>query len=651
MTSAISVPLRDAGQVVGAVNVESTGEIPLTEADLRLLEAVSKLVELALGRARHYAEARSSEALFRSAFDHAPIGMALVTRDGRWARVNQALTAMLGCEEAELLATTVAAMADADDRVVEPLRHRLLAGEDLGHPVEARFRHRAGHPIWVQLSVSAVGGDAEPGYFVYQIEDITERKRLQARLHQMALHDGLTLLPNRVFFLDRLDQALTGASRQRAGNAGSPAVLFVDLDGFKSVNDSHGHETGDRLLAAVAERLSVSLRPNDSLARYGGDEFAVLVEELTDAAAVRVAERIIEALRAPFTLAGHEVFVSASVGIAFGRPGETAHELMRRADVALYQAKGSGRATFAVFAPERPTPVAARLDRAAALRRAIEQDALQLRFQPEVDLSSGAVIALDATVVWEDADRPATIAAADLFRLAEESGVAVALGRWVLWQVCRQGAIWQAEFGGATPALGVNLGPRQLRQPTIVGELASLLDITGFAPRLLRLGIDERLLSEPGIDFANRLDDLKSLGISLALDHFGTGPAMLSALRGLPLDAVATTPHLVQSLDERGGQAILRALTNLAHDLAARLIATGVATPAQMAALRALRVDGGRGPLFSPPLTADAVTELYRTASPGAAPHLLTLPAWSPPDAAAPQGHPAPEPPAALAAT
>ncbi|MDP9364622.1 MAG: PAS domain S-box protein [Chloroflexota bacterium] len=379
IVSEVCVPLRDEGRVVGVLNVERTGGQVPEEADLRLMLALAEHVSVAVGRARLYAEVRASEARFRGAFDQAPIGMALVGTDGRWLRVNRALCAMLGYAEADLLATTSQAVTHPDDLALDlEQARRLLVGEVDTYAIEKRYLHRQGHAIRAQLNASLVRDDeGRPRYVVAQIQDVTERKTFEDRLEHLALHDPLTGLPNRVLFADRLERAVTAPRGRGAG----PAVLFVDLDRFKLVNDTLGHETGDRLLAAVAERLAAVFRPIDTVARLGGDEFAVLLEGATAAAAGRAAERVIEALRPPFVVDGRETFVSASVGIALGsgrgRGGggvpPRPQDLLREADIALYQAKAAGRGTSARFDPRMAPAVVSGFEQDVALRRAVER--------------------------------------------------------------------------------------------------------------------------------------------------------------------------------------------------------------------------------------------------------------------------------------
>jgi diguanylate cyclase (GGDEF)-like protein/PAS domain S-box-containing protein len=582
--------------------------------------ALAEHVSIAIGRARLYAEVRANEARFRGAFDQAPIGMALVGTDGRWLRVNRALCAMLGYAEADLLATTFQAVTHPDDLTLdlEQVR-RLLVGDVDTYAIEKRFVHRQGHVIWAQLNASLVRDDeGRPRYLVSQIQDITERKTFEERLEHLALHDPLTGLPNRVLFADRLERALAAPRGRGAG----PAVLFVDLDRFKLVNDTLGHESGDRLLAAVAARLAGVLRPVDTIARLGGDEFAVLLDGATAAAAGRAAERVIEALRPPFVVDGRETFVSASVGIALGRgrgQGRVAavpprpQDVLREADIALYQAKAAGRGTYARFDPRMAPVVVSGFEQDVALRRAVEREEFCLHWQPQVALATGAVVGLEALVRWQHPDQG--LLPPDRFiGLAEETGLIVPLGRWALREACRQAQCW-AERHPETAALtvSVNLSTRQFRRAALAAEVAAALEESGLDRRRLELEITESVVVEDDAEVERTLAALRRLGVRLAIDDFGTGYSSLRYLHRLAVDALKLDQGFVAGLGtDAVSVAIVRAVTTLAHELGMTLVAEGIETAAQLALLRELGVDHGQGFYFSRPLSVAEVDAFLR---------------------------------------
>jgi len=621
LTSEVCVPLHDQGRVVGVLNLETTGQARLGRDDLDLMLALGNYVDLAIGRARLHADVCRSEARFRAAFDDAPIGMALMATDGRFLQVNRALCAMIGVDEAALLASTNQAFTHPDDIPADlELMRRLLAGETGAGSREKRYRHHRGHSLWAQLNVSLVrGAKGAPSYFICQIEDISARKALEARLQHLALHDPLTRLPNRTRFMDHLAQTLAGGAAGAAGDR--VAVLFLDLDGFKLVNDSLGHAAGDRLLIAAAERLRLCLRPGDTIARLGGDEFAILAERVGSAAeATRLAERAIDALRPAIRLDGQETYVSASVGIALGNPGQAdATDLLRQADVALYRAKGAGRGTSVLYRPAMTAPILARLEQETALQQAVERGELRLHYQPEIDLATGELAGLEALVHWEHPTL-GLLPPADFIHLAEETGVIVPLGRWALGEACGRLRDWKDRFPRtAPPAISVNLSFREFQEPDLADEIARLLRETGLAPADLELEITESVVMGHDAGTGSTIAALADLGVRLAIDDFGTGYSSLAYLADLPLHALKIDRGLVRRLPAAGSQAIVRAIATLAQDLAIAVTAEGIETAEQLAYLRDLRVHRGQGFYFAPPLPAEAVDGFLRRPRPAAA--------------------------------
>jgi diguanylate cyclase (GGDEF)-like protein/PAS domain S-box-containing protein len=564
------------------------------------------------------AERWASEERFRAAFVHAPIGMALVGEDGRWLQVNRALCDLLGYTESELLATTWKAVTHPDDLTGPVLQERFANHDDATFHVEKRYLRKDGQVVWALVNFAFVRDDAgRARYAICQILDMTARKALEAELWHLALHDSLTGLPNRALFADRLAYAL--AQRRRDDLV---AVLFLDLDRFKLVNDTLGHDAGDRLLVAAAERLSRCLRQEDTLARFGGDEFAVLLDGLeAPEEATRVAERLTVALREPIFLDGQETFVGVSIGVAFGRPViSRPEELLRHADLALYRTKANGRASYTVFDPSMHDQTARILELETDLRHALERGELILHYQPIVDLVSGRIAGTEALVRWQHPTR-GLVGPADFIALAEETGLIAPLGAWVLKEACRQAARWQPSTATEPPFIvSVNLSARQFRSPDLADDVARVLRETGLPPAALQLELTERVLVEEETAALTVLRALKALGVRLAVDDFGTGYSSLGYLRHLPVDALKIDRSFVRGLEtDPGCAAIVDAITALARALTIDVTAEGIETKEQLRQLREAGCAWGQGYLFGAPVPHDAFVhdlDRDRTGSP-----------------------------------
>ena len=472
---------------------------------------------------------------------------------------------------------------------------RLIEGEIRSYQIEKRYLHKDGHVVWILLNGSLVhDGEGEPLYFIAQVQDISERKRMERQLQRQALHDPLTGLPNRKLLEDRLGQALERTRRRKDRRV---AVLFMDLDGFKVVNDSLGHETGDLLLTLVAERLGRCLRPEDTLARFGGDEFVVLIEDVGgDEEAVRVAVRIAEELARPFLLNGHELFTSASIGIGLGDfRTKTPEYLLRDSDVAMYKAK-NGSSGYRVFEPAMYEGAMRRLALEGDLRRAIERDEFVLHYQPMASVPTGEIVGTEALVRWQHPEH-GLLAPSGFIPVAEETGLIVPIGRLVLMEACRQAKEWQRRYPKAPPlAVGVNLSARQLRHPGLVSEVADALDHADLNPESLTLEITESTFVEDERSTDEALQRLKELGVRLAIDDFGVGYSSLSYLRYLPVDRLKLDRVLVGSLDtDAKTRAIVRASVDLGHALGMDVVAEGVETHEEFEELRRLGCDVGQG--------------------------------------------------------
>ncbi|HEY7879004.1 MAG TPA: EAL domain-containing protein [Gemmatimonadaceae bacterium] len=443
---------------------------------------------------------------------------------------------------------------------------------------------------------------------VWVARDITSRKNLEAQLAYQALHDPLTGLANRALFRDRVDHALAGM--ERAG--GRLAVLFLDLDDFKTVNDSLGHNEGDRLLAAVAARFLNATRGCDTVARLGGDEFAVLLESVhTDSDVITVAERIATSLRAPFVLDEKPVAVTASMGIARAGDAEGTEELLRNADVAMYTAKSAGKGRYAIFAPQMHRALVDRMALEADLRDGIERGELRLLYQPIVDLATGRLAAVEALVRWEHPTR-GLLAPAVFIPLAEETGLIVPLGRWVIREACKQGALWRSQSPlDESPTVTVNLSGRQFQHEALVSDIAAALAESGLEPVRLVLEITESVIMRDVEVTLARLLELKALGVRLAIDDFGTGYSSLSSLRRFPIDVLKIDKAFVDNITLGGNDAALaRTIIALGDMLSLRTVAEGIEDAQQHRTLQELGCELGQGYLFAKPLPSDQIATM-----------------------------------------
>jgi diguanylate cyclase (GGDEF)-like protein/PAS domain S-box-containing protein len=502
----------------------------------------------------------------------------------------------------------------ADDRapLTQALDAYLTGLADDHFEFEHRVQHRDGGYRWMLARATAVRDDhGRATRVVGSITDVTDRREAERRLQHDALHDALTGLPNRVLFLDRLDQSIRRAQRHHPECCA--AVLFLDLDRFKVVNDSLGHACGDQLLQAVARRLEGALRPNDTVARLSGDEFTLLLDDVCDPhEATVISERVLHSLRAPFEIDRRELFIGASIGIALATAKSAPEQVMRDADVAMYRAKADGKGRHAVFDAAMHDQVMRRLDMEGDLRKAIENHALEVAYQPIVQAATGRVVGFEAICRWPNGEP------AEVLAMADETGLAIPLGDQITRTACAQLAEWRELPRGAGLTIGVNVSARQLAEPGFVEGLRQVLHETGLDPRALRLEVSEHDLSRGRSDDATRRvleQAVEIVGVKTHIDEFGTGASPLRLLHRFPGDAIKISRALVAGIGhDAGAFEIVRAVVGLAHNLGLEVIADGVENREQLDYLKVLGCEFAQGFHSPAPVRGGAAGALLEAA-------------------------------------
>lgn len=565
-------------------------------------------IEVALYKHQADLRLKESEERYRLLVELSPEAI-VVQIDNRIVYANSAAANLFGAEEVEtLLGLAVASFVHPDHRENFLARERHLKWNQQSSLKAEKFVRLDGQVRDVEVILASVTYGGRPATQILT-RDITERRRAEEQLLHDAFHDSLTGLPNRALFVDHLKLAVNHCRRRKGYIF---AVLFIDLDRFKVINDSLGHMIGDELLIAIARRLEICLRDGDTIARLGGDEFTILLDGITDYAdAQRVAERVQEVLEQPFGLAGRELFVTASVGIKYSNgDDEQPEDLLRDADTAMYCAKALGKAQYQVFDARMHTRALTLLQIESDLRRAIEREEFQVNYQPIVSLQSGRICGFEALVRWHHPERK-LISPSDFIPVAEETGLIIQIDRWVLRQACSQMRRWQESLSVTKRMkISVNLSCKQFMQPTIVRQILETLQETGLNPSSLKLEITESVMMERGDYAMSVLEQLSKAGIELSVDDFGTGYSSLSYIHRFPITALKIDRSFIKRIGGEQNGEIVRTVVSLARNLGLEVVAEGIETVMQFDHLRSLGCEQGQGYYFSEPVDEELATEL-----------------------------------------
>jgi diguanylate cyclase (GGDEF)-like protein/PAS domain S-box-containing protein len=545
-------------------------------------------------------EPRSAEARFSALIRNTADVIAIVDAGGTFLYLTPTAERIFGQPASSLIGRKLAELVSFEDRA----RLRDFLARDLAQPgaaahVEARVPRGEEKQRIVEIHGSNMAHEPAIGGFLLNLRDSTDRKGMEEQLKRLALHDPLTLLGNRSLFRDRLEHALAVSKRNGRG----VAVLFVDLDNFKRINDSFGHATGDRVLHRCAQRLVQATRSGDTVARFGGDEFAVLLENLTDRdQVIEIAARVVEALQGPLDMTGQDLRIGASIGVAFAGPGDGVEELLRHADVAMYASKAQGKACYTVYEPAMSRAASERLELEGEIERGMQARQFLIHYLPAVDLRSGYLLGVEALIRWQHPVR-GLLGPADFLPVAEQSGQIVTLGRWVLAQACREVRVWQARLPeGRQVRVSVNVSAVQLAQSDICADVEDALRISALDPGNLVIEIKETVLMQNSEAVLATLNGLRLLGVRIAIDDFGTGLSSLSYLHRFPIDILKIDRSFVEQLGRiEDGAGLTRAIISLGETLGLEVVAEGIESEEQQRELIGLGCVAGQGYYYSKP--------------------------------------------------
>jgi diguanylate cyclase (GGDEF)-like protein/PAS domain S-box-containing protein len=605
-------PLAAPGAIatIAYIRGNSLNPIPLFVATVVLvLLAFARSTRLVKARDLQEAQLEQSERYYQALAENSADAVIVVDENGMIVNSSPHLAAMIGKHDVDTAGVDAIEMIEP----VEQGRFRaaldnVRATTGVVKEIEVHTGHPDGSPRWFGMRLVNLMDESSVGALVINIHDVTDRKRAEEELTHRAFHDSLTGLANRALFHDRVEHAL----QRNARSGADMAVIFLDIDGFKTVNDSRGHESGDRVLQEIAGRLLSAVRSADTVARLGGDEFAVLIEQSSRAVdeASTIADRVLQSLTAPLHIGDHQLVLSASIGISVGDGESTASSMLRDADVAMYRAKTTGKAKWTLYDPAMREAAIERLELETDLVNALANDQFKLVYQPIIELESEDIVGFEALLRWHHPTR-GVIGPDSFIPIAEENGTIVAIGEWVLQEACRVGAQWQKRYPERHLSMAVNLSTRQVATREIVNQVRDALEHSGLAPDSLVLEMTETVLVHDTALASTRLHELRDLNVKLAIDDFGTGYSSLSYLRQFPVDILKIDRSFINSITDRNQiPAIVRGLLDLGKTLKLETVAEGIELGVQRDTLRDQHCEFGQGFLFAHPLSSAEADDL-----------------------------------------